>query len=287
MTNQHEDERDSKCYLHRVDRLLRLIEREEEPSLDPWHTFRFVGPIDRSTIPLQKKLFRSRLESFLKEQPASKEQHAPTPVVSSELCDSLFKLAVGAYVRIAAWESMAQKAKNPEVDRSRRYLRQELGRYVKIRSLLRKPKQTSPGWIAEWEHCWVEACAEIQGNIEYQLRIAIESLDNISEPRKSAHADESAVLWLAKQQIRKYLESTPFKRKLEVAVAAFAYAARLVPGPEPKNGTADYVHMIKQRVSRVERSKAKRVKAAGFLNETAFGMRGIPAARVVTRHRFS
>lgn len=268
-----DDEKDSEHY--RLYRLFRLLEREKEPRLDPQPAFRYVS-IDRSAIPLQKEQFRSRLKKFLKDPDlgSRKGQDGSLLAENSELCDFLFERAVHAHMHIAAWNSIAKKAKNPEVGRSRRYLRQELGRYVKIRSLLMKQRQTLPSWMAEWKHCWVEAFEAIQEEIESQLRCAKKTLDFISEVRKSAHADESAILWIEKKEIRKYLESTPFKRKLEIVVAAFAYAAKLLP--ETKNGTehgtANYVHLTKQRVSRISVSGSKRHKTHIFLLQTALAM---------------
>jgi hypothetical protein len=267
-----DDEKDSKYY--RLFRLFRLLEREKEPRLDPQPAFSFVS-INPSAITLQKEQFRSRLKKFLKDPDlmrSRKGQDRSLLAENSELCDFLFERAVHAHMHIAAWNSMAKKAKNPEVGRSRRYLRQELGRYVKIRSLLRKQRQTLPSWMAEWKHCWVEAFEGIQEEIESQLRGAKRTLDFISEARKSAHADRSAILWIEKQEIHKYIKSTPFKRKLEVIVAAFAYAAELVPGPGPKSGPADYVHLIKQRVSRISVSESKRPKAHIFLFQTGLAM---------------
>lgn len=264
-----DDEKDSEYY--QLYRLFRLLEREKEPRLDPQPVFRFVS-IDRSAIPLQKEEFSSRLKKFLKD-PDLKSRKGQDPSLlaeNSELCDFLFERAVQAHMHIAAWNSMAKKAKNPEFGRSRRYVRQELGRYVKIRSLLMKQRQTLPSWMAEWKHCWVEAFMGIQEEIESQLRGTKRTLDLISEIRKSAHADESAILWIEKQEIREYIKSTPFRRKLELIVAAFACAAELVP--EPKNGTAEYVHLIKQRVSRISVSESKRRKAHIFLLQTGFAM---------------
>jgi hypothetical protein len=268
-----DDEKDSEHY--RLYRLFRLLERDKEPRLDPQPAFRFVS-IDRSTIPLQKEQFRSRLKKFLKDPDLRSRQGQDRSLLAenSELCDFLFERAVHAHMHIAAWNSMAKKAKNPEVGRSRRYLRQELGRYVKIRSLLTKQRQTLPSWMAEWKHCWVEAFEGIQEEIESQLRGAKKTLDFISQVRKSDHADESAILWIEKQEIHKYIKSTPFRRKLELIVAAFAYAAKLVH--ETKNGTEDgtakYFHLIKQRVSRISVSKSKRGKAHIFLLQTGLAM---------------
>lgn len=258
-----EDEEGSEYYLYRLDRLLRLDERNEEPGLHPQFVFGQVA-IERSALPIQKEEFHSRLKTFLKEQDPG------LPAVSFEFADFLFERAVNAHMHIAAWDSMVKRAKHPEADRSRRYLREELNRYTKIRSLLSKQPQTMPSWVSDWAHCWIGAFKEIQQEIEGQLRSAKHSLDLIFEIRKSARLDVNALLWIEKKEIRKHIESTPFRRKLEVILTAFAYAAKLVP--EPSNGMVGYLDLIKQRVSRVSRSKAKHTEAYAFFLRTNLAM---------------
>ena len=259
----NEDEEGSEYYLYRLDRLLHLDERDEVPRLHPQVVFGQVA-IEGSALPIQKEEFHSRLKRFLK------EQDPDLPAVSSESADFLFERAVNAHMHIAAWNSMVKKAKHPEADRSRRYLREELNRYTKIRVLLRKQRQTMPSWVSDWAHCWIGAFEEIQEEIEGQLRSAKHSLDLIFEIRKSARLDVNALLWIEKKEIRKHIESTSFRRKLEVILAAFAYAAKLVP--EPSNGMVGYLDLIKQRVSRVSRSQGKHTEAYTFFLRTAFAM---------------
>jgi hypothetical protein len=127
-----------------------------------------------------------------------------------------------------------------------------------------------PSWVSDWVHCWIGAFEEIQEEIEGQLRSAKHSLDLIFEIRKSARLDVNALLWIEKKEIRKHIESTPFRRKLEVILTAFAYAAKLVP--ELSNGMVGYLDLIKQRVSRVSRSKAKHTEAYGFFLRTSLAM---------------
>ena len=167
-----EDEEGSEYYLYRLDRLLHLDERDEEPRLDPQFVFGQVA-IKRLALPIQKEVFHSRLKTFLK------EQDPELPAVSSEFADFLFERAVNAHMHIAAWDSLVKKAKHSEADRSRRYLREELNRYTKVRSLLSKQRQTMPSWASDWAHCWIGAFEEIQEEIEGQLKSAKQSLDLI------------------------------------------------------------------------------------------------------------
>jgi hypothetical protein len=96
-----EDEEGSEYYLYRLDRLLRLDERNEEPGLHPQFVFGQVA-IERSALPIQKEEFHSRLKTFLK------EQDPDLPAVSSEFADFLFERAVNAHMHIAAWAAWSK-----------------------------------------------------------------------------------------------------------------------------------------------------------------------------------
>jgi hypothetical protein len=126
--------------------------------------------------------------------------------------------------------------------------------------------------VSAWAHCWVEAFEEIQENIEAELRRATQAVDRIGKIRTSHPAEiESHILWAEKKQIRKRIAGTPLARKLEVMLAAFAYAAKLVL-PKPGKGTDGYVALIKQRVSRVSRSEGKRAETLLIMLATNLAM---------------
>jgi hypothetical protein len=258
-----EDEEDD-YHLYRLERLLRLDESNKLPPLNPQYVFE-KALIDRSVLPIEKKEFNARLKYFLENE----DPHIPR--LSSELNNFLFNRSVDAHRYITAWDIMVKNRKSPEFDRTCKYLRQELNRYLKIRSLLAKKRPTTPSWLSSWTQCWVGAFDEIREEIESQLRNAIYIADNICQKRPSARFEmNSYILWYEKNKIRGQIASTPFARKLEVILAAFAYAAKLVP--EPPNGIAGYVALIKQRVSRVARSEGKRTEAQLSLLRTMLAM---------------
>ena len=260
-----EDEEGSEYYLYRLDRLLRLDERDELPTLDPQSAFGRTA-IDRSALPISKEDFYSRLKYFL-------ETEGPNiPPLSSELANFLFNRGVNAHRHIAA-DFVVNNTKSPELDRARRYLRQELNRYIKIRSLLAEKRQKTPNWMSAWAQCWIGAFEEIQEEIEAQLRGATKTVDNLSQVRISGRFEmKSHILWMEKKEIRKQIANTSVARKLEVILAAFAYAAKLMP--EPSSGIAGYVALIKPRVSRVSRSPRKHAEAYLFFLRTYLAMLG-------------
>jgi hypothetical protein len=264
-TDTKEDEEEEEEYdLYRLERLLRLDQSNKLPSLNPQHVFEKAG-IDRSVLPINKKEFDTRLKYFL----VNEDPHIPP--LSSELANFLFDRSVDAHGYIAAWDIIVKNRKSPEFDRTRRYLRKELNRYLKIRSLLAEKRPTTPNWMSSWTQCWVGAFEEIREEIESQLRTAIYIADNVCQKRTSVRFEmNSYILWDEKNKIRGQIAGTPFARKLEVVLAAFAYAAKLVP--EPRNGIAGYVALIKQRVSRVSRSEIKRIEVQLSILRTMLAM---------------
>jgi len=127
-----EEDEGSEYYLYRLERLLRLDQRNELPLLDPWSVF-MVAVNGRSSITSED--FKLRLARFLKDEDPN------FPALSSNLVDFLSKRGIDAPRQIAAWEEIGRNAKGPELSKACRYLRQELNRYVKIRSLLMQERK--------------------------------------------------------------------------------------------------------------------------------------------------
>jgi hypothetical protein len=258
--DENEDEEDSEYYLHRLEKLLRLDESSHLPNLDPHAAFGRVA-LDR-TINVNKKEFDQRLRRFFK----TETRNVPPP--SSELVDFLFDKAINAHKRIAAWDFIVRNTKSAKLRKTRQHLRQELNRYVKIQSLLKEGTQKTPSWMSAWAECWVGAFEEILGQIVCELRTVEYVLDQMSGLKTSASIEiESYILWVEKNNIHKQLEGTEFARKLEQVIAGFAYAAKLVM-PKASGGARGYVASIKQRVSRVSRSKEKHMEALTVLFRT-------------------
>jgi hypothetical protein len=255
---------DSEYYLYRLENLLVLDQRHEVPTLSPQSVFE-VARIDQSAVHVTKGEFSSRLQSFLKEDDPA------IPWLSAELIEFLFKRAVAAHRRMAVWDRLIKNAQSRELQISRRYLRKELNRFTKIRSLMREEGPTAPSWISEWRRCWIGAFEEIREEIEGELRTANNSLDGFAQLRTSAGLEmESYILWVEQNEIRKEVKGTPFARKLEVIRAAFAYAAKLVPSP--RGETAAYKSLIKQRISRITTSSAKQREAYATVLRTMLAM---------------
>jgi galactokinase/mevalonate kinase-like predicted kinase len=124
--------------------------------------------------------------------------------------------------------------------------------------------------MSAWDRYWVRAFAEILELIEIQIRRAKKTADSISKEKTSRRFEvESHILWSEKKEIRRKIANTPFKRKLELMLAAFAYASKLV---EAKDGIEGYVGLIKQRVSRISRSPEKRSEEMWFAINTSLAM---------------
>lgn len=255
---EEEDEESGDYYLHRIDRLLRADERDQIPTLYSAANdlFSAWAVITASGLPvnLDKGGFNLRLRQFLTKQKPN------LPDLTPVLADFLFERAVHAHKLTAAWQVISENAERPDLDKARQYFQQEVKRYVAIRSLVREQRGEMPSWMKGWAYYWLGAFEQIEEEIESQLRSTKNALDSIAGKRASTRIEiESFILWREKDEIRKQIAGTPFERGLEVLLAAFAYAARLVP--ESKEGIDGYGDLIKQRASRVSRSREKRCEA--------------------------
>jgi hypothetical protein len=253
---EEEDEEGGDYWLHRIDRLLRADERDQLPMLynAAADLFSARAVITASGLPvdLDKREFDLRLREFL-------TRHKSTlPDMTPVLADFLFERAVQAHKLMAAWQVIEENAERPDLDKARQYFQQELKRYEEIRSLVREQRGKMPSWMKEWAYYWLGAFEQIEEEIESQLRSTKRALDSIVGKGASARTEmESFILWSEKDEIRKQIAETEFGRGLEVLLAAFAYAARLIPD----KGIDGYLDLIKQRASRVSRSKKKRSDA--------------------------
>src|SRR5579871_6734358 len=96
-----EEEEDPEYYLYRIERLLQLDQRNEQPRLNPDFVFG-KARIDWSAIHVNEEEFSSRLKRFLR------AEDPDMPALSPELVESLFRKAIDAHRRIAAWDLIVQ-----------------------------------------------------------------------------------------------------------------------------------------------------------------------------------
>jgi hypothetical protein len=253
---EEEDEEGGDYWLHRIDRLLRADERDQLPMLynaaADLFSARAVITASGLSVKLDKREFDLRLREFL-------TRHKSTlPDMTPMLADFLFERAVHAHKLMAAWQVIGENAKRPDLDKARQYFQEEVKRYEAIRFLVRDQREKMPSWMKEWAYYWLGAFEQIEEEIESQLRGTKRALDSIVGKGASARTEmESFILWREKDEIRKQIAETEFGRSLEVLLAAFAYAARLIRD----KGILGYLDLIKQRASRVSRSKKKRSDA--------------------------
>jgi hypothetical protein len=202
---------------------------------------------------LKREKFQSRFENFLQKV----KQHIPAP--TPEILDDLFQQAIQAQKRIMAWEDIVKAIKSDEFSISHKCLRAEVARFEAIRKLLRYDRKT-PSWMSSWERLWIEAFEELGEDIEAQLRGAKKYLETFSAFAKLGRTEvESQVLRLSAGAIRKVIAKTPLSKVPSVVLAAFAYAAQLVPWKDhPSDAEGRYVDAIKARITRAKRSKAGR-----------------------------
>ena len=173
-----------------------------------------------------------------------------------------------------AWEDIVKAIKSDEFGRSLKCLRAEVARFEVIRKLLRHDRKT-PSWMSSWGRLWIEAFEELGEDIEAQLRGAKKHLETFSALAKLGRTEvESQVLLLSAGAIRKVIAETPLSKVPSVMLAAFAYAAQLVPWKDhPSDAEGRYVDAIKARITRAKRSKAGRHIPLIILLHTSDGPR--------------
>jgi hypothetical protein len=141
--------------------------------------------------------------------------------------------------------------------------------------------------MRDWAQVWFRAFEELQGEIEGQLSTAVHIIDNWIKMRNVPRsAVESYVLWWQKDRIKKLIPRTPLARSLEIVMPAFAYAAQLLPltRKDDHEGRASYAHLVKQRISLIERSEAKHQEAAEIFGRTFMATRfGLAAPAVIPK----
>jgi|GEM_PF-4501431 len=231
-------------------RLERLLKNDGATRLEPSRVFIHSAYAQAPTINV--KAFCLRLKEFL--QPFDLD--IPTPMV----LDELVRLAILAKKEIAAWENTVRAVKSANFMKSLGCLRTELERFVTIRKLLRARRL--PSWMSSWEQLWIEAFEELQDHIEAHLRGTKSYMEGLSELAKFGRTEvESHVLLLHRNSIRELISKTPLSKTPSIALAAFAYAAQLVPSADDENDAKGrYLDAIKSRITRANRSSAN-VKA--------------------------
>ena len=260
--DDEDDEDDKKYCFYRLKRLTEQL--DNAVRLYPEK----LWSVKVQAAPLKREKFQSRFGNFL--QNAAPHIPAPTP----EILDGLFRQAVEAQKRIMAWEDIVKAIKSDEFGRSLKCLRAEVARFEVIGKLLRYDRKT-PSWMSSWERLWIEAFEELGGHIESQLIGAKSHLERFSAFAKLGRTEvESQVLRLSAGAIRKVIAKTPLSKVPSIVLAAFAYAAQLVPWKDhPSDAEGRYVDAIKARISRAKRSKAGQHIPLIILLHTSDGLR--------------
>jgi len=230
-------------------RLERLLKQQDDYAarLRPSDVFIRSVSAQASTIHIEE--FRRRFKEFLQDF----DQDIPEPTI----LDELIRSAIQAKKEIAAWENTVESIRSDEFIKSLDCLRAEEQRFATMRKVFRNARRTPP-WMSSWERLWIEAFEELEEDIEAQVRGAKSYLEDLSELAKLGRTEvESQVLLLRRNSIREVIAQTPLAKTPSVALAAFAYAARLVPSTDDENDPKGrYVDAIKSRITRAERSKA-------------------------------
>lgn len=90
----------------------------------------------------------------------------------------------------------------------------------------------------------------------------------------------SYLLWSFQPILREELRNTPFRRSRSVILAAFAQAAELVP---PGDQNSDYLAVVKNRLSRVGKSKHKKLILHLLFQQTLMHWRASQTSRAKVR----
>ena len=257
-----DDEDDKEYCFYRLKRLTEQLDSAVRLYPEQLWSVNLQAPV------LKREKFQSRFGNFL--QNAVPHIPAPTP----EILDGLFRQAIEAQKRIMAWEDIVKAIKSNEFGRSLKCLRAEVARFEVIGKLLRYDRKT-PSWMSSWERLWIEAFEELGGHIESQLIGAKSHLERFSAIAKLGRTEvESQVLLLSARAIPKVIEKTPLSKIPSIVLAAFAYAAQLVPWKDhPSDAEGRYVDAIKARITRAKRSKTGRHIALIILLHTFDGPR--------------
>jgi hypothetical protein len=249
-----EKNREEEYYLYRLERLL---EQQDDHAVRLRPSDVFIQSVNAQTPTINVEEFGRRFKDFL--QAFELDISAPPNL------DELIRSAIQAKKEIAAWKKTVESVRSPEFRKSLDCLRAEVERFATIRKVFRNARRTQ-SWMSSWERLWIEAFEELEDQIESQLRGAKSYLENLSELAKLGRTEvESQVLLMRMDSIREVIAQTPLLKTPSVALAAFAYAAQLVPSTDdPEDAKGRYLNAIKSRIKRARRSKV-RMKFLGIL----------------------
>jgi hypothetical protein len=194
-----------------------------------------------------KERFERRFFEFLEMQALE------MPLLDSSLLGFLLDEASMAHGRIAAWNATRKTLEGKDFKEILRYMRRELNRFSGIRKLVAQDRRSAPESVALWMKYRTQAMIELSADTEAELRREVSGLEELYRERKVGFGElESHLLLMTYNKLSSHIKRTPWKRKATVLIAAFAYAARLVPSGSPGS---DLVRAIKMRLSRARRSE--------------------------------
>jgi len=247
---------DEENYCYRIERLAKQL--DDAVMLKPWEVF--IQPVETQASTMNREDFHSRFRSFLNGLTPNSQE--PTP----EILDGLFRRAVQAEKEYLAWDKTVMAVKSQKFRRSLEYVREELHRFVSVRKMfIKRYSRKAPEWMSPWERLWVEAFDELEEEIEAQLRGTQHHLEDLTQFATLGRTDiASHMLLLCRPSIKALIAQTHLSRTPVVAVAAFAYASRLMPLKDDANDAKGrYMNKVKARLSRAAASKA-RLNVLGF-----------------------
>jgi len=149
--------------------------------------------------------------------------------------------------------------------RSLEYVREEVRRFASVRGMfIKRYARNAPEWMSSWERLWIEAFDELEEEIEAQLRGTQHHLEDLTQFVTLGRTDIASHILLCRPSIKALIAHTHLSRTPVVALAAFAYASRLMPLRDDDNDAKGrYINKVKARLSRAAASKA-RFNVLGF-----------------------
>ena len=244
---------------HRDKTAASITADETDEILSPEQAF--IQSFGNQIVQLPRKEFGARLNDSL-------ERCDPEfPSLPPHLRNFLYRNAVEAKKRLAAWEATAGKLRSDEYESSVAFLKSELVRLSAARRILSSPPSAkAPRWIVPLARRLEIALQErLETNHECLENIQ-RTLQNLSSIRSLGRSDmTSYLLWSFQPILREELRNTPFRRSRSVILAAFAQAAELIlPGDQD----SDFLAVVKNRLARVKQSKYRKIVLHLFFQQT-------------------
>jgi hypothetical protein len=237
--------------------LYRFYDQHEQFSLHTAVRSSFLNISDNVSPAICKDKFQCELRQFCAERLDPK-----VPAPTSDLTDLLFESAVTAHESIATWKAVTRKLKAPETQKAMKhmktYFEKQIRRFSKVKRLLGQHLQTAPPEsVRPWAQIWIKNFGNHADDIRGQLKAALDDLDRVSKIGRMGRTEaESHILLLAKHEIREHIRGTALERHLSIIVAAFAYAAQLVPFSDKPD--SDFVQAVEMRLSRAKQAREVR-----------------------------